>query len=574
MSEEKIKKKVTEQRQEGELIRLDRMYEALRYNDYSIEGGLGEIVDNSIEAGAANIFVEIKQEKIRKEGEKRATDKITEIAIIDDGSGMNYTELRKCLTLGDSSRLAISGKRGIGRFGVGMTLGSISLARYIEVYSRTKADEEYLFTYIDLDAIRDRNLIRIPEPIKCKPDEKYAELIKKSRGTIVVLKNCDRVTSNMEGLANYLGRTYRKFIQAMLNIMLNGEKVNLHDPLYMAGPTMFDIKGQEPDKKAEPLGRIEKISLVIPNSGGEKADIIIRMSLLPKEWRLKQGDGRSEFANKRKIGQNEGISILRANREVLYGTVPFIIGKRGEASSLDIDRWWGCEISFPPELDEYFQIRYIKRGAEPVDSLRNQIRDLISEPVKAARNRISKDWTVQKADENKDTGIFDAAEDTMATINNILPKSKKGQNISKKDAEKKFEKIAALSNDNKPREEKTKELATKPYSIEMVSYPSNILFETEHILGSTIVKLNVNHPFYKKVLLPLCEPFYKENDIDLDENNYKTDIHNAILLLLFAYAKAEAMFDNTNELFEHFRMQWGAVLSTAINTQYERGGFQ
>lgn len=31
------------------LIRVDRMYESLRYNDYSAQNGLGEIVDNSVE---------------------------------------------------------------------------------------------------------------------------------------------------------------------------------------------------------------------------------------------------------------------------------------------------------------------------------------------------------------------------------------------------------------------------------------------------------------------------------------------------------------------------------------------
>lgn len=48
------------------LIRVDRMYESLRYNDYSAQNGLGEIVDNSVEAGAAHISVMVTVEKVRK----------------------------------------------------------------------------------------------------------------------------------------------------------------------------------------------------------------------------------------------------------------------------------------------------------------------------------------------------------------------------------------------------------------------------------------------------------------------------------------------------------------------------
>lgn len=51
----------------------------------------------------------------------------------------------------------------------------------------------------------------------------------------------------------------------------------------------------------------------------------------------------------------------------------------------------------------------------------------------------------------------------------------------------------------------------------------------------------------------------------------RQDVKNAILLLLFSYAKAEAMFDNHEDLFEALHSQWGTVLATALN-EYDRGG--
>lgn len=47
------------------LIRVDKMYESLRYNDLPPASGLGEIVDNSVDAGAANIAVFVVVQKVR-----------------------------------------------------------------------------------------------------------------------------------------------------------------------------------------------------------------------------------------------------------------------------------------------------------------------------------------------------------------------------------------------------------------------------------------------------------------------------------------------------------------------------
>ena len=104
----------------------------------------------------------------------------------------------------------------------------------------------------------------------------------------------------------------------------------------------------------------------------------------------------------------------------------------------------------------------------------------------------------------------------------------------------------------------------KPYSIEPVSYPKTILFDTVHLLNNTIIKLNVNHPFYKEILEPLCG-----NLADSETNQERQDIKNAILLLLFSYVKAESMFDNHEILFEALRSQWGTALATALS-EYDR----
>ncbi len=553
------------------LIRVDTMYESLRYNDYSAQNGLGEIVDNAVEAGAVNINVMVNVEKLRREGKKRATDQITEIAVVDDGCGMQRDTLHKCLVLGESVRETRNGKRGIGRFGVGMTLGGISLARRIEVYSRTAGDEEFFYTFIDLDDIKQGNLIEIPAPTAQEPPQRYKELLDGSSGTVVILKKCDRI-DGAEDFSSYLGQTYRKFIERGLEIRLNGKRVYLHDPLYMASPTKFDAQKFAAEGSIEPkaisLGT-KTIHREIPGSGGKTADVVITMSLLPEAWRQHKGDGGSNEAQKRRIDKNEGISILRADREVFYGYVPYIIGKKGAARTLDIDRWWGCEISFPPELDSDFQVRYVKRGAEPTPDLRDQIREAIANTVQVARRMVQEYWSRNASEESQLAGDFGKAEQVMAKAQFSLPKSKKGKDLTPTESEAKIQAIAAVAlgkerGDKQKIEQKTTELRKKPYSIEPVNYPANILFETNHLLDNTVIQLNVNHPFYKKILQPLCGDL-----TDPETSPRSQEIKNAILLLLFSYAKAESMFDDHDDMFTNLRNQWGSALATALN-EYER----
>ena len=369
-----------------------------------------------------------------------------------------------------------------------------------------------------------------------------------------------------------MGQTYRKFIERGLEIKLNGERVYLHDPLYMASPTIFDEQRLKTEGAIEPkatsLGEF-RIPREIPGSNGKTADVVIRMSLLPEEWRPTMGAGGNAEAKKRKIDRNEGVSILRADREVFYGHVPYITGKKGEAKSDDKDRWWGCEISFPPELDADFQVRYIKRGAEPTADLRDQIRAAIGDVVQTARRMVQETWNVNRSEESRRSGNFGKAEETMAKTGAILPNSKKGKELTATEEEERVDALASAAlgdarDDVQKKEQKKEEIRRKPYSIELVSYPKTNLFDTVHLLNNTIIKLNVNHPFYKNVLQPLCGDWEA-----LEVSQERQNIKNAILLLLFSYAKAESMFDDHEALFENLRSQWGIVLAAALS-EYDR----
>lgn len=84
------------------IVDIRNMGDALRNTGYkNIESAVSEIIDNSVEAGAKNIFV-ILREGVATSGRKV----VTEIGFLDNGEGMNSDVLGSCLGIGASTRQA------------------------------------------------------------------------------------------------------------------------------------------------------------------------------------------------------------------------------------------------------------------------------------------------------------------------------------------------------------------------------------------------------------------------------------------------------------------------------------
>ena len=58
----------------------------------------------------------------------------------------------------------------------------------------------------------------------------------------------------------------------------------------------------------------------------------------------------------------------------------------------DIDRWWGCEINFEPELDECLKVRNIKRGARPTKELSDVLKEILRPKILELRKEVQNYW--------------------------------------------------------------------------------------------------------------------------------------------------------------------------------------
>jgi hypothetical protein len=530
-------------------VHVGRALESLRNSDFDTLSAVGEVIDNSIEANAKNIRIWLD---LQQKGKK--TD-ITEMAFGDDGDGMDVDTLHRCLQLGFSTNY--NDRKGIGRFGVGMTLGAITQCKRIEVFSKPKGGEWH-FTYLDLDEMKkDPNPI-IPTPIRTEIAKKYHDLIDE-HGTLVIWKKLDRAETSLPELNYWIGRTYRKFIGEEIikddkivpnpnvrKIFINGDVVDSIDPLYVTKNRTTVEDRAELDKPIVLRQDIHPVDA--PEKYHGASEIIIRMSLLPQKWRQKEGDGGSAENKKRYVTENEGISILRNDREVFYGHIPYykLSDKKSGNGFINLDRFWGCEISFNAELDHWFSVKNIKVGAKPLPALREEIENAINDTIYEYRKEIRRAWAEYKTNQLMATGgavaNTDEAED-------ILKKNTPSVKIDPQEKENAITEL--LKNAGEEREvilTLKQKMAEQPFTFRKSDKIDRRgpFIDIASRAGTTLITLNMNHPFFQKFfeIINKIESNVKETEkhdhaefLDLSKQ-----LETALYLLLGSYAAAQREF--------------------------------
>ena len=357
--------------------------EAMRDSGYKdTDHALAELIDNSVEAGAD--LVEIFAVETPPDPNQRfARSRVSEIAVADNGEGMDATTLRRALKFGDGTRLDRS-KRGIGRFGVGLPQSSISQCKRVEIWTWQNGPDNALYCYLDLDEIKASGQIEVPEPVRAAVPDRWrtvAENTAEPTGTLVVWSNLDRVrwsggAKTLERTADLCGRIYRKFLigpenQTTINLKLVSDETEQlateheqtclpNDPLYLMTPSstpepfqdrpMFELYNQR--KWSVSVGDIEgeiqvRCTMARPDSINEKKS----ENPWPKSY-SKAGDAPwGKHADR-----NKGVSIVRARRELELSTA-WVNNYEPE------ERWWSAEVEFDPILDEIFGVVNNKQHA-------------------------------------------------------------------------------------------------------------------------------------------------------------------------------------------------------------------
>jgi len=455
------------------------LFESLRYSGYSNEEAIADIVDNCFDAQANNVWI-----KIEDVGDSKR------IIIADDGVGMNIDQLDEALRLGSNSDKSPTTQ--LGKAGMGLKTAGTSIAKTIDVF--TKQDDVQGINYSSYDGklITEKNAwLKILKTIdrreiddfdiddgfpvyneQYKTNEKYRPL--SAQGTMIVLKDCDRFTAQKIGhfenkLIKHLGEVYRKFLSAGKKIFINDKPVFINDPLFIDGVDKAYFKDENPKVHER------TINLTID---GKKISFDVKVSVLPEV-----SAGVSKILE---IGmKNQGFYIMRNNRQIARAETLGIFNKHNDYNRVR------AEILFDGTVDEFMGINFAKKEIHPKQAIIDSITSLIFNPIftlikkeSSANSRLE----VVKQKEVK----HDVSEKIFEKKGSLLIKPI-GQKIEKEQIEQKVEEL------KKEYEELKDFTSSSPLKFinDSRMEENDVIFKAEQLGETTLIKLNVKHPFFK-----------------------------------------------------------------------------
>ena len=364
----------------------ERAIWGFRDTGYRVETAAADVVDNSIAAGADNIFLKIE---LLRDGRRF-------VCFGDDGHGMTEDELRKAMRYGSPER---ADKASLGKFGLGLKTASTAICIQLTVISRRKGGELSKLSW-DLDYVTEHNdWYMREEPVTEDEEEKFEELCGDA-GTLVIWSKCDRLLSKSDyepgspkerqalrrlkdRLSEHFALIYHRFLDHSdkrarnVSIKIDDEAVAPWSPFFEERST------SALSKKAEGIS--------IECRDGSKAEATVKAWVLPpKEEMTKQEQDRAKLANHR-----QGFYVYRENRIISSGGWNGVFGANEPHKTLI-----RVQFDFDHKADEALQVDVKKSRVNFDPSLEEYLHDLLVAPRREADNR-----SRRKQREKASTGI-------------------------------------------------------------------------------------------------------------------------------------------------------------------------
>jgi len=329
------------------------MIETFRAIGYSIETAVSDIIDNSISAGAKNIWVDY---------DWKGPDTI--FWVMDDGVGMAGDELIQAMRPGSISPLVERRKNDLGRFGLGLKTASFSQCRKFCLISK-KDNSEVDFWSWDLDFV---NQIKSWRLIKYCPEQAFFEekLSQINSGTAVVWWDIDRLTKGtsvdsesskskfletMDKVKKHLSMVFHRFIEDGLTIYFRDRKIKAWDPF------MFGAEGLQPK----------------PDTFLEQGNIRIKGFVLPHRSKISAEQYENGKGPKDSWTAHQGFYVYRNKRLLVAGDW---LGLFKREVHYDLCR---VLIDLPNNFDDDWQIDIKKSVARPPSKFKDQILSVAKE---------------------------------------------------------------------------------------------------------------------------------------------------------------------------------------------------
>ena len=230
--------------------RADSLMESLRGAGYSLPTAISDLIDNSITAGAANIWLHFHWSGAK-----------SQVSILDDGRGMSENELVDAMRIGSRSPRDERDADDLGRFGLGLKTASISQARSLTVATRTTPSALPSIRRWDLDHLASVGEWQLLRPSAEVLGDGSATLGELPHGTLVVWDKLDRLVGDagadderargqfheaIRAVENHIAMVFHRLMtgRGSVAIWLNGQRIAPWDP-FLAGEDATQSLGSE-----------------------------------------------------------------------------------------------------------------------------------------------------------------------------------------------------------------------------------------------------------------------------------------------------------------------------------------
>ena len=329
------------------------LMESTRAMGYSLQTAAADIIDNSIAANAMKIDIYFS-----------AADEY--IAFLDDGCGMNETELNQAMKYGSVNPLKTRNQNDLGRFGLGLKTASLSQCEVLTVIS--KKDNKISARQWNLNHIRCTNawelLALSTSEMKKLP---IFELLKnlKTNGTLVIWQELERMiqgddmakkmSEKMDIVRGHLSLVFHRYLSneedsKKICICMNNSPVESSDPF---------LQHRNTQRMAEYTINVD-----------DYPPIKVVPYMLPHASKLSKKDIKL-LGITDDLQKNQGFYVYRNKRLIVWGTW-FNRNKKNILSQLA-----RIKIDIPVEFDHLWVIDVKKSSATPPLAIRKNLDSLI-----------------------------------------------------------------------------------------------------------------------------------------------------------------------------------------------------
>lgn len=342
-----------------------RLVRSLRDVGYEFVTAVADLIDNSIEAGARTVWIDLVWD-----GEA------SRVVIADNGKGMTRRQLEEAMRFGSERKY---GDKDLGKFGLGLKTASLSQCQRFTVATRHDPDHAQIDALCwDISHVAATNRWEVLPIGTTGLPSGVRHHLHDTTGTVVIWERLDRIL----GYKRPDGERARQQLQAMCRELdahlamvfhrfLSGETRGRRLAIYVNDSKVVPW---DPFARSEEHTRCMEASKFRHDSALGVGGIVVEPFVLPHSSRFSSPEAFNRASGPGKWNRQQGFYIYRAGRMIQSGGW---CGLRAQDEHRKLAR---IAVSFDPVLDDEFRINVAKMRV----SLPHAMRDVIAEAIAPA----------------------------------------------------------------------------------------------------------------------------------------------------------------------------------------------